>query len=259
MPQPSLFAPEAPRSDATTAAVVSPPTVIERHGDVFVVRDDLLRGGSKTRFVRYLIPASVHEVVYGAPFCGGAPVALAVEGALLNVAVTIFYARRTTWTARQQRVQREGALIMAVDPGYMTVVQSRAREYARDRDAHFLPLGFDLPEAEEPFVASIRASLNEVSPPEIWCATGSGMLARCLGLAMPHATIRAVAVGLQSRWKAQRFPSNVCITPALQPFERKTNATAPFPCCGHYDRKAWAMCVAHAKPGALMWNVLGDD
>jgi hypothetical protein len=248
-------------TNRSAIASYAPPGVemIERHGDVFVVRDDLLEGGSKSRFLPYIVPKQARELVFGAPFCGGAPVALAVEGRRRGIPVTIFYASRKRLTPRQQRVQKLGAKIEMVAPGYMTVVQARARRYAEMQGAHFYPLGFDVPEAEEPFIVQIRALLKEMSPPEIWCATGSGMLARCLALAMPRAKIMATAVGLPSRWQAQEFPSNVRIAPADMPFERKAPNVSPFPCCGHYDRKAWRLCAQRAKPGAVFWNVMGDE
>lgn len=247
----------------TTSVAGSPPlfgaATIERHGEIFVVRDDLLAGGAKSRFVPYLVPRGATELVFGAPFCGGAPVALAVEGKRRGLPVTIFYAARAELSGRQRRVAALGANLQLVRPGYMTVVQARARAYAEQRGATFYPLGFDVPEAEEPFVEAIRRLTADLHPPEIWCASGSGMLARCIGKARPDAQVKAVAVGLASRWQAQVFPSNVEIRPAGVPFDRKSTATAPFPCCGHYDRKAWSRCVSEAKPGSLFYNVMGDE
>ena len=50
------------------------PAVLEKHGRITVVRDDLLEGGSKLRFLPFLVQGA-EEVVFGAPFCGGAPLA----------------------------------------------------------------------------------------------------------------------------------------------------------------------------------------
>lgn len=245
--------------------------MIERYGDIFVVRDDLLPGGSKSRFVPYIIPDGTTEIVYGAPFCGGAPVAIAVEGQRRGIPVTIFYAQRKELTPRQKRVAGLGARLELITPGYMTVVQARARAYAAERGATFLPLGIDLPEAQDPFVEAIRGVVAGLEPSEVWCATGSGMLARCLALALPKSQVKAVAVGLASRWQLQMvnrsrllpdhrvFPPNVEVIQSSLRFERKIQWKAPFDSCDHYDRKAWAICVNQAKPGALMWNVMGTE
>ena len=234
------------------------PFEICQYGQIKVVREDLLEGGTKTRFLPFLLPER-SELVFGGPFCGGAPLALSVIGRELKQRVTIFYAKRKHRVERQQAVFRNGAQIIEVDPGYMTNVQAKARAYAAKNGAFFLPLGFDLPAATEPFleaIAKVRRHLGD--PPEVWCATGSGMLARCLGLAFPSSQIQAVAVGLKSRHDKQQFPANVRLREHPLDFARPTKASAPFPSCPNYDRKAWEICARTALPGAIFWNVLGE-
>ena len=69
------------------------PPVIERHGEIDVLRDDLIDGGTKARFLPFLINGA-KEVVFGGPFCGGAPYTLAVLGRESGIKVTLFYAKR---------------------------------------------------------------------------------------------------------------------------------------------------------------------
>lgn len=234
--------------------------VIETHGRFKVVREDLLEGGSKTRFLPALIDDSAEELVFGGPFCGGAPVALSVVGREMGRRVTIFYAKRAELHERQKTVLRNGGTIYQVPFGYMTNVQAKARAYAKSVGAQMLPLGFDLPEAERPFVAVMRQVREVVGDPEqIWCASGSGMLARCLAKAFPDSSICAVAVGLASRWGRQTMPENVEILEHRLRFEQQCKADAPFPCCRNYDRKAWEMAQKLAKgKNLLFWNVLGS-
>lgn len=230
--------------------------IIEKHNEISVVRDDLLPGGSKTRFLPFLL-GDAEEIVFGGPFCGGAPVALATIGKQLGRKVTIFYAKRKKLHKRQLQVLGLGGTIYSVPFGYMSNVQAKARAYAASRGALFLPLGFDVPQAEAPFVAAMELVRKQVgNPDEIWCASGSGMLARCLGKAFPESQIRAVAVGLASRWKSQAMPGNVRIEPADVDFSVECQGSAPFPCCPNYDRKAWVRCV-NGKGRRLFWNVLG--
>ena len=234
--------------------------VLERYAPNFiVVRDDLLsEGGSKLRFLPFLV-GHASEIVFGGPFCGGAPLALAVLGAATGQKITLFYAARAKLHWRQQRAQALGAELRFVRPGYMSNVQAKARAYAREAGALFLPLGFDVPAAEEPFVAAMNSVRKRTgSPDEVWCCAGSGMLARCLARAFPESEIRAVAVGLASRHSAQDFPANVELLDAGVPFEKSIEAACPFPSCGHYDRKAWAMAARMARGSVLFWNVAGD-
>lgn len=240
------------------------PFVIEAHEGVGVVRDDLLEGGSKLRFLPALIPEGTREVVFGGPCCGGAPLALSVFGRVARIRVTLFYAKRAELLPRQDRALRNGAAIYSVPMGFMTNVQAKARAYAAAAGALFLPLGFDRAEAQAPFVAAMqRAAARLAEPPaEIWCASGSGMLARCLGVAFPDSRVIAVAVGLRSRWRAQEFPPNVSVRPCALRFEQEERRPAPFPSCPNYDRKAWHACVADrsAPPSRkLFWNVLGHE
>lgn len=235
------------------------PPIIEEHEGVLVAREDLLDGGSKIRFLPHIVQGA-REVVFGGPFCGGAPYALSVYGRRKGVAITLFYAKRKELHWRQTAALRNGATIYQVPAGRMSVVQHRARHYAADAGARFLPLGFDVKDAIAPFeavMAAVRAQLGRVD--QVWCATGSGMLARCLGRAFPDARVFGVTVGLASRNQRQVFPPNVELVPCPYDFAQVTPATAPFPSCGNYDRKAWEQLKARSSGRVLFWNVLGDQ
>ena len=233
------------------------PVIQQVNNRISVLRDDLLEGGSKSRFLPFLIDYDADELVFGGPFCGGAPLALSVLGRYTGHKISLFYAKRQDLHRRQIQALKNGATIFQVPHGYMSNVQAKARRYAESRGAQFLPLGFDLPQAEEPFVnfmLTVRAKIG--SPSEIWCAAGSGMLARCLGKAFPDSAIKGVAVGLASRHDAQSFPANVELLEQPLKFEQECKGVSPFPTCPNYERKAWKICFEQAKPGTLFWNVL---
>lgn len=237
----------------------SRPAVLQRFApQITVVRDDLLdEGGSKLRFLPFLTMGA-DELVFGGPFCGGAPLALARLGRESGQRVTLFYAKRKLLHRRQERALALGARLAFVAPGYMTNVQAKARAYAASVGALFLPLGFDLPAAEEPFVEAMRAVRGQTGDPDqVWCSCGSGMLARCLARAFPNSAVIAVAVGLKSRHGAQEMPANVSIRPSGYRFEQEARGNAPFPCCPNYDRKAWELCVRESRGRVLFWNVAG--
>jgi hypothetical protein len=235
------------------------PPLIERHGAIDVVRDDLLEGGSKLRFLPFLT-AGAGELVYGGPFCGGAALALSVIGREAGQRVSLFYARRSGLHPRQRAALRNGAGLYQITPGYLTNVQAKARAYAAAVGALMLPLGFDRPEAEAPLGAALAAVRRRVGQPaQVWVAAGSGMLARCLGRAFPESEICAVAVGLKSRHGAQPFGPNVRVIDHPLDFAREAPRAAPFPACPNYDAKAWEMCARHAHGPALFWNVMGPS
>ncbi len=231
--------------------------IIEQHLQITVVREDLCEGGSKIRFLPYLV-GDAKEIVFGGPFCGGAPYALSVWGKKKGVAITLFYAKRKELHLRQKASLQNGAQIFQVPFGYMTNVQAKAKAYALDHGALFLPLGFDVPNASAPFVdymRRVRAAVGHMD--EIWCATGSGMLARCLSEAFPDAQIHGVSVGLKSRSGKQAFAGNVTLHDCDYEFAKETKFPSPFPSCGNYDRKAWELCLRLGQGKRLFWNVLG--
>lgn len=245
----------------TSAPIIDVRSYLGPTYQVDVVRDDLLYGGSKTRFLPFLI-GDAKEVVFGGPFCGGAPVALSAVGRILGRRVTLFYAKRAALHPRQRWAREQGAQIIEVPYGYMTNVQAKARAYAERAGALFLPLGFDVPAAEEPFMAvmqDIRRFYGDYD--QIWCASGSGMLARCLGRTFRNSRIMGVAVGLASRWKKQTMPANVTVLEAPYRFDqqaKKVGVPAPFPVCPNYEAKAWELLESRARGKVLFWNVIGS-
>ena len=98
--------------------------VIETYGNFKVVREDLVPGGSKMRFLPYIVDPKA-ELVYGGPFCGGAALALSELGKRTGQKITLFYAAREKLHPRQHQARANGATLKFVRPGYMTVVQAR--------------------------------------------------------------------------------------------------------------------------------------
>lgn len=234
-----------------------PEPVLEEHGNVIVVRDDLVPGGSKMRFLPHLVQ-DAKEIVFGGPFCGGAPYALSVWGKRTGTKITLFYAKRKELHERQKAALKNGATIYQVPFGYMSNVQAKAKAYARDHGALFLPLGFDVPQASAPFIEQMRRVARTVGKiDQVWAATGSGMLARCLAEAFYPTQVHGVIVGLRSRNEKQKFGTNVELHEAPYDFAKSAKGRAPFPSCGNYDRKAWEMCSSMSQGKVLFWNVLG--
>ena len=228
------------------------PVIVETHDGISVVRDDLFPGGTKARFLPVLFDGA-EEVVYASPAEGGAQIALAFAAAKLGKRATIFVAKRKQPHARTLEAKRLGAKVYQVPHGYLNVVQARAKEYCRRTGARLAPFGIDMPEAIT-FIAD-AAKTAGLSPDEVWCAAGSGMLSRALKAAWPNATINAVQVG---RKLSSDDVSGAVIHDAGMPFGRALKKRPPFPSCPHYDAKAWLMCKEKGKGEVVFWNVLGN-
>lgn len=227
------------------------PVVIDHQG-ILVVRDDLFPGGTKARFLPILFE-DADEVVYASPAEGGAQTALAHTAAKLGKRATIFVAKRSKPHARALEAKRVGAKIMQVPFGYLNVVQARAREYCQRTGASLAPFGVNLPEAIDTIANAAKAT--GITPDEVWCASGSGVLARSLAKAWPKARRHVVEVG---RELSSADVLGATIHKAGMPFSKAILAKPPFPSDPHYDAKAWFKCRSLSKGGVvLFWNVTG--
>lgn len=226
--------------------------IVKEHQGIMVVRDDLFEGGTKARFLPVLFE-SANEVVYASPAEGGAQTALAHTAAKLGKRATIFVAKRAVPHNRALEAKRCGAKVMLVSPGYLTVVQARAKEYCNRTGALLAPFGVNMPEAIETIAAAARSTGLE--PDEVWCASGSGVLARSLAKAWPNARRHVVQVG---RELSNAEVMGATIHVADLPFSKPCKSRPPFPSDPHYDAKAWEICKRKKGPGVVVfWNVTG--
>jgi hypothetical protein len=230
------------------------PPELEVIEGVHVVRDDRFPGGTKARFLPALIEGA-EEVVYATPAEGGAQFAIAHVAKALGKRATLFVAKRKEPHARQRQAKALGAVVVQVSPGYLTVVRKRALEYAERTGARLLPFGVEVPGAVEA-IAMIARSID-FTPREVWCAAGSGLLARGLRIAWPEAELHAVQIGRALK------PEDVAgaeIHVYPRPFEWGAEIETPFPSDPHYDAKAWHLLQqsgARNGSGVLFWNVTG--
>lgn len=231
---------------------VTPAPIIITHNTITVVRDDLFPGGTKARFLPLMFEGVV-ELVYASPAEGGAQTAIATVARNLGKRATIFVAQRGKPHARTMMARRLGAKIVEVPHGYLNVVQSRARVYCEETGATLAPFGLDLPH----FIESITESAKriEFEPDEVWCAGGSGVLARGLSAAWPNAEHHVVQVG---RTLSNNDVAGGTIHIAPLAYSKPCPHLTPFPSDPHYDAKAWTLCSAqHGSGKVLFWNVTG--
>jgi hypothetical protein len=225
---------------------------VREHGGILVVRDDLFPGGTKARFMHHVFDGA-NEAVYASPAEGGAQTAIATVARQLGKRATIFVAQRVRPHPRTLEAARLGAKIVPVAPGYLSVVQARARDYCARAGAALIPFGVDMPEAVLAIADAAKAI--SIEPDEVWCSAGSGVLARGLATAWPKARRHVVQVG---RALTPAEVAGATIHVHLLPFGREARVKPPFPSDPHYDAKAWELCAARKGQGrVLLWNVAG--
>ena len=217
----------------------------------FVVRDDVLVGGTKTRFFRHIVTQSPkHEFVYASPAFGYAQIALADVCARLGRQAVIFTAARANPHECTLKAKALGARIEWIAPGYLTVVQARAREYVDENfnRATLIPFGGKSSYAQDLFAEEISALKLPV--PEVWVAVGSGVLLRTLQAALPKSDFVGVSVGKET------FDVGAArMYRAPEKFERPAFIPPPFPSCVNYVAKVWRFFKNEFVEDALFWNV----
>jgi len=183
----------------------------------------------------------VDEVVYASPAEGGAQTALAIVAEQLGKRATIFVAKRQAPHARTLMAKAHGAKIFQVSPGYLSVVQAKARAYCAAGGARLAPFGFDL--AWSIGAIAEAALTTGETPAEVWCAGGSGTLARGLAKAWPRARLNVVQVGRDLTVAGATMHKHGL------PFGAVARTKPPFPADPHYDAKAFEICLARHGPG----------
>jgi pyridoxal-phosphate dependent enzyme len=227
--------------------------VVEEHHGVLVVRDDLFPGGTKARFIPKLFDHA-NEVAYASSAEGGAQCALAYVARDMGKQATIFTSERADPHPRQFEATRLGANVVSVKPGYLNVVQARARQYCRASGATLAPFGMRVPGCID--VIADAARQIGCTPRQVWCAAGSGTLATALRRAWPYAEHHVVQVG-HTVINADVAGAVVHVYP--RKYSWAVTMTTPFPCDPHYEAKAWEICQAKRACSGLVifWNVMG--
>lgn len=224
---------------------------IENHNGVAVVRDDCLPGGTKTRLFHELMRSNeAIEFVYASPAQGMAQVALAVSAYHCCKQATVFVVGRRERAPRTCLAEAFGARIVEVAPGYLNVIQARAKAYAAERGAFYIDFGGGNLPTEG---ISQAAAALDINPSDVWCAAGSGTLARALKRAWPKATIHAVAVG-----KTLNLDQGFNVIRSPYRYEQHCSDAAPFPTDPIYEAKAWEMLRLGREGTTLFWNVAAE-
>lgn len=243
---------------------IPPPIVMHVNEHIRVVRDDMIAGGTKVRFLAELYRFYDH-VVYASPAQGGAQLGLACAARLYGAKASVFVAKRKDPHPRTLAAKAAGAEVWQVPHGYLNVVQKRARDYAADNHAYLLPFGGNTAGAHAVLRSTatyVRDTLlrEQFAVDEVWSAAGSGTLSRALQAAFLGSDVYAVQVG---RELTDDAAGTATIVRHPMAFDERTKADCPFPSDPHYDRKAWDVCIKtyaarERKPRILFWNVLGD-
>jgi hypothetical protein len=250
--------PKAARADRTKRFKV------REYEGVQVVRDDLIQGGTKLRYLLELLPKYQEAVCVASP-AGASQLAIAYAGKATGVPVRVFIAGRKELHARTLEAERAGAVIVPIRPGHRSVVEARASEYAESKpDVLLLP---GLPPYPEELLAaadSVAHAAENVAREhgpfdEVWVAAGGGLILSKImqGMAGKVGKFIAVQVGHPL---APEIAGEAEIVVSPYKFNQECKTEPPFPSCPNYDAKAWEALMARKPKGrVLFWNVCGPS
>lgn len=234
-----------------------PPLHIEEHNGIKVVRDDLVPGGTKRRFIyTYLLSYPNSEgFIYASPRQGYAQLALAYACKDLGKKCIIYLPKgeRTDLTNESEKL---GAEINEVPMGYLSNIQSKAkeREYKDGGKSKLIPFGFE----DSSIINAAIEVCKEIpfTPNEIWSVLSSGVISRGLQGAFPNAKVYGVQVGHNP---TQTQMGRAIVIPNRYPFSKECPQyeLPPFPSSKCYDAKCWKHIMElGTKDGkTLFWNV----
>lgn len=258
---------------------LSPPVVVRDldHNDkkFFVVRDDLLPGGTKQRacvpLLEDLVSQGYSDFYYASPFAGFAQVALAYTCQQLNLKCVLFCEHDRT--KAETKIAHEFTILAESFGAKIHLVASLdeaesecQREQLQVKHAYKIPLGFNC----EPFLLSFEKELRKqwlilidtigFMPSRIWLPVGSGTLISIFEKVIPQTTkIIGVDVKVLNRDDSRIVSiyqnSRLNLFSAPEYFQDKADLPPQIPSNLHYDAKVWQFLMRYGKDKDLWWNV----
>lgn len=248
--------------------------ITKLNDNLFVVRDDQLIAGTKSRVIknyfRKMILFGYNEFVYISSWYGAASIALAKVLSELsdeidqddNLSCTIFIEKYTREKNEDlpplMRIAKKlyhNIRFIQISRDYFDQIKSMAIEYSKNKDAYFVQSGFNYPEV----INEITEVANEIRDymgvfDEVWCAIGSGTLIS--GLSRSNLGKKYFGVSIFNS-KLNIDSSNITIithpdsfdTPVR--FEREPN----YPSAMFYDAKIFDY-AKNRNGRILIWNVI---
>jgi hypothetical protein len=238
------------------------PIVIEKHNEIYVLRDDLLLGGTKSILMNNIDKPNINEFVYASPVYGGFQIALSAYCNSVGKKATIFCAKRKTKHYNTQKCIEHNANIIEVPFGYLSVVEKKAREYCYNKNnVEKIIFGANCDENKKIICDRVKSVINHLNfiPDEIWCAIGSGTLISSILMAV-NESVKIFGVQVGAEFIPDKKYPNLTIIKYPKPFDKESKISIKFPSTPNYDKKAFELCLQYNKninnKKILFWNVL---
>ena len=260
-----------PRHSIPIPDVVIQPLMVGAR-EVFIVRDDLLPGGTKQRglagALEDFIARGKTHFVYVSPFCGYAQLALSYLCREMNLSCELFCERDLRFEGQhphEYTLQAEswGAKIHLVES--LAEGSRRAAQCAeKDEDSFEIPLGFDCEEFFHHYCRALKVQWERVlitlpeKPATLWVSVGSGTLLRSFQKVLTGSATQICGVNVHVLEDADPRISQLAgaqLYSSPQRFAEPTKASLGFPSNCFYDAKVIPFLQENAQEGDVFWNV----
>lgn len=257
----------------------SPPIVVQKvklnEKNIFVVRDDLLKGGTKQRglvdLLKQYSQMGYRRFAYASPFCGYAQVALSYLCQQMGFECILFCERDKlssqleahSYTTKAKNYGSEVHLYDSLDEA-QAELSARCRE---DRSLLQIPLGFDCPEFVGFYVDALKKQWELFcqqlgsEPKVLWLPVGSGTLTKSFLKVLEHSetVIHAADVHVlkQDDYRIKYLSENLKVKMFSAPmdFHVPEKNLPPFPSNEFYDAKLGPFIKQYGNDGDVWWNV----
>ena len=218
---------------------------IERHGNFYIARDDLIDGGTKRRALLEWLPTlNAKEFYYAGTVFGSGGWALAEACRDLGFFCHLLISKSEYIPGWAEKFSDH---IEWHEPSTVMQLHEIALLKATRNDALALPLGFNDPGFEASMVKVFKAV--DFTPPELWLPVVSGTLAKAACQVWPDPPIHAVCVA-----KNHDDLGNMKTYYAPEKYHRPANNMPPYPSHPYSDAKLWQFTSQFALKDALIWN-----
>jgi hypothetical protein len=193
-------------SDPLNPPVVILPSSTDSHLNgitVYVIRDDVLPGGTKQRATALLFNPHDDTYVYAGPVFGFAQLALTVCANARNKHATVIVAKQRSGELHPLTARAAALGAHVVERGYpnrLKDIQAFSHDYVRQRRrTYLLPFGLDCEVFIQGLVDNLRVSLPGhllTRPPQrLWLVAGSATLLAAFARLWPNTKFLVVQVG----------------------------------------------------------------
>ena len=240
--------------------------------EVFIVRDDLLPGGTKQRGLvgaleDFTARGKTH-FVYVSPFCGYAQLALSYLCREMNLTCELFCERDPRLKGQQAHEYTLQAELWGAKVHLVESLAEGARKAAqcveKDKESFEIPLGFDCEEFFHHYCQALTVQWERIlmqlpqRPATLWVSVGSGTLLRCFQKVLKSSATQICGVNVHVlRDEDPRISqlSGAQLYSAPHKFAEPTGASLGFPSNCFYDAKVIPFLQENAKAGDVFWNV----